>query len=243
MAPSKSHCVSYTQRKKASVENPVAVAFKFRAMMENILTILFGCPVEFQPGTNSKKVTTWFFKATASNCPHDKGIFGQVRSFFGCIETQARGALHFHVLLWCGLEPKLLHNAAYIPQLCVEVEKALDAIYQAEIPLNMHVKDIAIHKMKETPNGLKMLPRTSKTYPAMRRAPSILNSKQQWRQFFWENVLKTGIHEHTFTCKKPPQGFHHRRTGQPSGNSKKKHSLCSLKLKVASTAIIFKTRC
>ena len=103
--------LSYTERKKASVENPVAVALQFRALMENILTILFGCPVDFQPGTNSKKVTTWFFKSKASNCPHHKGIFGQVtRSFFGCIETQARGALHFHIILWGGLEPKLLQN-------------------------------------------------------------------------------------------------------------------------------------
>ena len=38
---------------------------------------------------------------------------------------------------------------------------------------------------------------------------------------FFENVLKTGIHEHTFTCKKPPQGFHHCRTGKPSGDSHK----------------------
>ena len=213
--------LSYTHRKKASVENPVAVAFQFRAMMENILTILFGCPVDVQPGTNSKKVTTWFFKATASNCPHHKGIFGEVRSFFGCIETQARGALHFHILLWGGLEPKLLQSAAYIPELCAQVEKALDSIYKAEIPLSMHVKDIIVRKMKHTPHGPQMLPKTSKAYPAMKHAPSILKSKQQWRQFFWDNVLKTGIHEHTFTCKKPPQGFHHCRTGKPSGSSQK----------------------
>jgi Helitron helicase-like domain at N-terminus len=176
--------LSYTQRKKASVENPVAVAFQFRALMENILTILIGCPVDFQPGTNSKKVTTWFFKSKASNSPHHKGIFGEVRCFFGCIETQARGALHFHVLLWCGLQPKLLQSAAYIPELCVQVEKALDEIYKAEIPPNMHVKDIIERKMKQTSHGLKMLPKTSKVYPAMKHAPSILRSKQQWRQVF-----------------------------------------------------------
>ena len=61
--------LSYTQRKKASVENPVAVALQFRALMENILTILFGCPIDFQPGLNSKKVTTWFFKSKASTAP------------------------------------------------------------------------------------------------------------------------------------------------------------------------------
>ncbi|MGL5934880.1 MAG: hypothetical protein ACRCZI_04580, partial [Cetobacterium sp.] len=208
--------LSYTDRKKASVENPVAVAFRFRAMMENILTILIGCPLDFQPGTNSKKVTTWFFKSKASNCPHHKGIFGCVRSVFGCVETQTRGALHFHVLIWGGLEPKLLHDAAYIPQLCIEVEKALDTIYKAEIPLSMHVKDFIVRKMKLTSNGLKMLPKSSKVYPAMKHTPSILNSQQQWKQFFWDNVLKTGIHQHTFSCKKPPQGSHRCRTAKPS---------------------------
>jgi hypothetical protein len=115
--------LSYTHRKKASIQNPVAVAFQFWAMMENVLTLLLGCPVDFQPGTSSKKVTTWFFKAKASNCTHHKGIFGWVQCFYGSIETQACGALHFHVLIWGGLEPKLLHNAAYIPALCLEVEK------------------------------------------------------------------------------------------------------------------------
>jgi hypothetical protein len=114
-----------------------------------------------------------------------------------------------------------LQSAAYIPELCAEVENALDSIYKAEIPLSMHVKDIIVRKMKHTPHGPQMLPKTSKVYPAMKHAPSIVKSKQQWRQFFWDNVLKTGIHEHTFTCKKPPQGFHHCRTGKPSGSSQK----------------------
>ena len=82
-----------------------------------------------------------------------------MRSFFGCIETQARGALHFHIILWGGLEPKLLQTAAYIPELCLQVEKALDETYKAEIPRDMHVKDIMIRKMKQTSHGPKNLQR------------------------------------------------------------------------------------
>ena len=33
-------------------------------------------------------------------------------AYFGCIETQACGALHFHVILWGGITPKLLEKAA-----------------------------------------------------------------------------------------------------------------------------------
>ena len=66
--------LGYTERVHAAVGNPVAVACEFRAMVENILQILIGCPLDFQPGTNSKQVRTWYFKANAKNCPHHKGI-------------------------------------------------------------------------------------------------------------------------------------------------------------------------
>lgn len=81
--------LSYTQRFNAATENPVAVACEFQAMMENVLEILIGCPLDFQPGNNSKKVRTWFFKSKAKNSPHHKGLFGYVSAFFGCVETQA----------------------------------------------------------------------------------------------------------------------------------------------------------
>ncbi len=73
-------------------------------MIDNVLSILIGCNPTYQSHNDSKEVKTKFF--------HDrkKGIFGYITAFFGMIETQARGALHFHVIIWGGISPKLLEK-------------------------------------------------------------------------------------------------------------------------------------
>ena len=96
--------------------------------------ILIGCPLDFQPGNNSKQVRTWYFKSSAKNSPHHKGVFGYVTSYFGCVEMQARGALHFHIIIWGGITPKLLEHASGFPDVCRSIENALDTMYCAEIP-------------------------------------------------------------------------------------------------------------
>ena len=37
----------------------------------------------------------------------------------------------------------------------------------------------------------------------------------------WQNILKIGIHKHTFTCKKPPSGKHKCRGGYPVASNAK----------------------
>ena len=217
--------LSYNQRMKAAVENPVAVASEFRAMLENVLQILVGCPLDYQPGTNSTKVRSWYFKSKASNSPHHKGVFGHVTAFFGCVETQGRGALHFHVIIYGGITPTLLENAAAVPEICSKIEKILDDMYCAELPKGYHVRDYVVKQMKTTPEGRKLLPSKVKAYPSMKRCPfpcpRIPVTQTEWKRFCWENVLRTGIHEHTFTCRKPPQGKDHCRNAMPAGTSKK----------------------
>jgi hypothetical protein len=34
--------------------------------------------------------------------------------------------------------------------------------------------------------------------------PNQAGSNQLWKEYFWQGVLKTGIHEHVLTCMKPP---------------------------------------
>jgi hypothetical protein len=102
---------TYTDRHFAACSNPVAVASEFQSLVENVLTILIGCP--------SKKLHThlkdtrrqWYFMDHSKDSPHHTGIFGDISAFFGTIETQQRGALHFHVLLWGGLIPRLMEKA------------------------------------------------------------------------------------------------------------------------------------
>ena len=55
--------LDYSARKKAAVSNPVAVAHEFRSVLENVVQILLGCPLDFHPGTNSKRIRTWHFQS------------------------------------------------------------------------------------------------------------------------------------------------------------------------------------
>ena len=210
--------LNYTQRFKVSSQNPVAVAYEFRSMMENIIEILIGCPLDFRPGTNSGQKRTWYFKSKAHNSPHHKGIFGYVVAHFGCIETQARGALHFHIILWGGISPNLLEKAASMPEVCTWIEEALDTMYTAEIPRSIHVRDMITQKMKESLEGRKLLPTVAKMYPSLKHVPSprLVN---KWKDHFSNSVVRNGIHKHSFTCKKPPAGRHRCRGARPSGDS------------------------
>ena len=214
--------LDYSSRKKASVDNPVAVAAEFRAMLENIITELVGCPLDFQPGKNSKNVRTWFFQSKKNNSPHHKGIFGHVTAVFGGIETQARGALHFHLLIWGSIPPKVLHWASYIPEIRAKVQAALDKMYCAQIPKDLHVKDMMLRSMKSSlsSTGPKLLPKASKVYSSAKHIPSFISGSQDsCKTHFGEQIIKTGIHDHTFTCHKPPQGLHRCRGCRPAGDS------------------------
>ena len=211
--------LDYTARVKSSVGNPVAVAHEFRALLENIVQVLIGCPLDFQPGTNSKQVRTWSFRSKSHNCPHHKGVFGNIVACFGTIETQNRGALHFHLILWGGITPKLLEHSASFSEVCKTVQDALDSMFSAEIPRSMHLQHSLVQTMKQTKHGRELLPDCARQYPVMKEVPSPHSSKQCWMKFFWENILRNGIHQHTFTCRTPPQGLHRCRGCRPAGNT------------------------
>jgi hypothetical protein len=142
--------IDYKARVKAASQNPVAVALKFQRLVENVLSVLIGCKPTFRSHNNSKDVRTWCFK------DGKKGIFGCVTAFFGMMETQQRGALHFHVIIWGGIAPKLLEKAActiddggddpssnkrMLQAICLEVQKALDTMCTACLPRRLHLED------------------------------------------------------------------------------------------------------
>jgi len=134
----------YTSRIQAASGNPVAVAVEFCALVENVLTILIGCPLNFQPGTNSKNVRS----------PHHKGMHGHVTAYHGCIETQERSALHFHIIIiWGGITPKLLEHSVPFPSLCKIIGEALDTMHQATLPTNLHIQNMLHSLMKQSKSG------------------------------------------------------------------------------------------
>lgn len=205
--------LGYTKRVQFATGNPVAVAREFRSMVENVLQVLIGCPLDFQPGTNSKQVRTWYFGSKEKSSPRQKGVFGRITCYFGCIETQDRGALHFHVILWGGISPRLLEMSTPFPDVCKLVGHALDKMYSATVPRGVHVRDLVLQQMKKTEGGRKLLPPLAKMYSSMRTVPSPTQNKEQWNDYMYHNMIRTGIHEHSFSCKKPPAGAHRCRNG------------------------------
>lgn len=210
----------YSERISQANGNPVVVAIEFRTMIENVLQILIGCPLDFAPGTNSKQVRTWYFKSKANNSPRHKGIFGYVTAYFGCIETQARGALHFHLIIWGGIVPRLLEQCVAFEEVCKKVQEALDTMYNATLPVSKHVEQIMTKHIKKSGDKFVIIPSQMKCYMSQKLCPMPRN-QLKWKEFHYDNVSKTGIHDHTFTCKKPPAGNHRCRGGYKAGlNSK-----------------------
>ncbi|KAF9040359.1 hypothetical protein BDZ89DRAFT_1210221 [Hymenopellis radicata] len=77
------------QRAQNIAQDPYAAAKFFHFLIHAILTTLFG-------------VTT-----TKHRVHSEKGIFGYVSAYFGVVESQGRGSLHFHLLVWLLHAPTL----------------------------------------------------------------------------------------------------------------------------------------
>jgi len=122
---------SYAGLAKLANENPVAVALEYKKILINVMATLVGIKPE--------KISTKSFYRGWSN----RGVVvGSARAFIGVTETQARGGLHFHVIIWGGLSPELLECAATVPELFDAVSKVLESQFRTSLPREMHVFDL-----------------------------------------------------------------------------------------------------
>ena len=189
-----------------------------QTLIENVMEHLIGCPIEMRHSDNFMQRKTWYFKGNDPKSRQHKGCFGYVTGFHGMTEAQQRGALHFHVLLHGSLTPKLLELAAGTPILQEEVSSAIDSMHSAEIPMSFHVRNYMSKSMKTNHRkGLKENCKFPKFPPKATQVPPMpgAGNSERWEIFFWETVLETGMHVHSFTCGKPPGGVHGCRGGRP----------------------------
>jgi hypothetical protein len=127
----------YNSKHHRSTANPVAVVVEYQRLIENVMQILVG----LQDEASCKK--TAYYKEGGG-----KGVFGNILAMHGVHETQQRGALHFHVVLWGGLTPKLLESADQCSSLCGVIGNVLDTMYRANLPRGLHVKEIIKKTMR-----------------------------------------------------------------------------------------------
>jgi hypothetical protein len=118
------------QRRKRVMDNPVAFVAESKAMINDICSILLGCP----PGdffssfdSQSSRKTTYF--------KLNKGIFGSCLAYIGVVEDHAKGTLHYHILFFGGLSPFLLQRFSTLPDICAKIGAALDTMYKSSIPV------------------------------------------------------------------------------------------------------------
>ena len=133
----------------------------------------------------------WYFKGREAESSCCKGCFGYVAGFHGMTETQQRGALHFHVLLYGSLTPKLLELAAGSPNLEKVVADALDTMYCAKIPQAFHIQDYMGKGMKK--NYLKSAKENCKFPkfpPKATQSPPLPcdANREDWNNFFHEAI-------------------------------------------------------
>ena len=201
----------YSSKVKASCTNPVAAVLEYNKLIDNILSILIGLRL----GDRTKR--TWYYADPTSE-NHRKGVFGRILAMHGVHESQQRGALHCHIVLWGGISPALLEGGAQYQDLCDVISEVLDTMYSAELPADVHMKDLVSKEMRR-----HSAPKIDKRGPAAVVVPGSINGgnpvngRPSWTACAQHTCLTTNIHKHTFTCHKPPSGGCGCRLARPCG--------------------------
>jgi hypothetical protein len=72
----------------------------------------------------------------------DNGALRKMIAHFGALESQGRGSLHFHGVIWSGLTPELLQclatNVEVLSALKETAAGVLDAMASSKLPGEMH---------------------------------------------------------------------------------------------------------
>ena len=195
-----------TKYSKAN-NNPFAVVEEYRRLVENVLGILVGIK-----NVNSYSRTTYYGDRKS------KGVFGNILAMHGVHETQVRGALHFHVILWGGITPKLLEGAAECQEVCDKVSKVLDTMYTAQLPRGLLLRYIIQQEMRKySAPGIDPKP----VGPTIIPCCIPVDGGVDLQKCSWLNCLGTNMHRHSSTCHKRPGGCQGCQLARPAG-------LCSM---------------
>ena len=119
-----------------------------------------------------------------------KGLFGKVTSAFGVTETQQRGTLHNHVMIFTEVPSSLYIDLAPYPILFKELAATLDNIVTATMTENGHVQGVMATVMKIPP------PRSGYF-----ECPDSVEG-DEFEKLIEQEFNSTQVHTHSFTCFK-----------------------------------------
>lgn len=173
---------AYLSRARAVINNPHSSSKEYKRLIEQVFGILVNIPVSYK----MRKSTDYRSRGA--------GIFGEILGFYGVTETQARGALHLHAILYGGLSPYLLQQASHITEICNAISEVLNDIFSAELGAEDHAHDLLIKGLRACNNGLK---ESDYSCP-----PALLQHTDEASisTIRDKTCRYAGVHTHSFTC-------------------------------------------
>ena len=179
--------------------NPVATTLFYEQLAEAIFTHLVG-----MPPSHKRKVS----RARPGEA-RPRGFLGAPFGWSFITETNARKSFHFHASVNGGASPALLADVVGYPALEKLVCQALDSIYSAHVPMDLHAVDTARRLLKCPPPKHTFyqtteLPDDASCEAFERKAATV--------------ALHTGFHTHATTCRKGASGKLGCRMARPAGH-------------------------
>jgi len=170
-----------SRRKLLVATNPVAAAIIF----DRIQDALFQHLVGLGRATSSRK---------SPDASHQhRGCLGTPRHFFSVTESQGRGSLHLHALLWVGLPTSVLQRYVHRANDMLEkIIQYLDAIVTSYLPeWDTTATD------DETPHA---------NHPSLSAVPDFRRDPSAFYDRAFRIARTHNVHKHSGTCTKPPKG-------------------------------------
>ena len=181
-----------------ATRNPIATTLFYEQLTEAVFTELIGVP----PSNRRRK-------AMPLRQRH-RGFIGTGVAWSYVHETNGRKSLHFHASIHGGAAPALLSNVVGVDGLEAAVCAALNSVYTAAVPLDVHALDAARRTLKV--NGVKY---TYLDAPALHGDDSSFDAFLRGAAF---RGVSYGFHTHAQTCHKGKSGKWGCRMSRPAGH-------------------------
>ena len=181
-----------TSKKHRSVritQTPVASSSEYSQFISNIYNILLGARHTTHTRHSPKRL--------------QKGIFGHCVAVFSVNETQARGALHHHLVLWGGVPPLLMQRAAtFPPQEWAAFARILDSQFTCEVDPKFHKLNLGRNIMCTTLGAKRVPPPPVAFEVPLFHQTNINVTNESISNLVGKSVARTNVHTHSFTCAK-----------------------------------------
>lgn len=125
---------SLAERSKILANNPVAAADVFQRIMQTIMKTMIGLmPFDtgYSPGYRAKRMLP-------ALKDRDQRVLGIPVAHFFVFESQGRGTLHTHGVVWTKMTSAILEDVADRPDLVRVLGDAIDQICTASLPIDIH---------------------------------------------------------------------------------------------------------